>query len=147
MRYSIALPILLLAGAANAAAPDLGACAAIDADRKRLACYDRLAGRPGPGSKKAESVAEFGAESVSKTADLDQLDEISARIAGEFAGWKRGTRLELDNGQLWQSVDDRELYVGKPLPRPKVTIRRGLFGAYYLAVEGFNSRAKVKRLR
>lgn len=146
MRRPLALLALFTACMAGAQTPgSLSRCATIAADAKRLACYDQLAAKPAAAA--AQDAADFGAESLQKADKAAKIDQISARLIGDFTGWERNTRFELDNGQVWKCVDDREMYAGKPVNRPVVTIERGLFGAYFLAVDGYNQRAKVKRLR
>jgi len=73
-------------------------------------------------------------------------DSISAHIAGEFHGWSGGTRFTLDNGQVWEQIDDAVVTIGR-LTNPKVTISRGLFNSYYMSVEGLSDTVQVKRIK
>jgi hypothetical protein len=72
-------------------------------------------------------------------------DRVESRISGLFEGWEPGAKILLANGQVWQVVDDsrRPLY----LNNPKVTIRRGVLGVFYLEIEGTNHTARVRRLQ
>ncbi|MGO1071241.1 hypothetical protein [Lysobacter sp. CA199] len=70
---------------------------------------------------------------------------VSSTLKGEFRGWSSGTVLELENGQRWRVIDGN-LYLGKPQPAPKVTIRPGMMGSWYLEAEGQTPKAKVTRL-
>ena len=71
--------------------------------------------------------------------------QITSRIPGKFNGWKgKGVRFELENGQVWRTTERDHFAVR--LEDPTVTIKKGLFGAYYLSVEGFGSRVKVERV-
>lgn len=71
---------------------------------------------------------------------------IGSRIVGEFRGWSGpGTRIELDNGQVWETVDGSSLVV--KLDNPRVSITPGSFGSWFLKVDGYNTSAKVKRIR
>ena len=72
-------------------------------------------------------------------------DSISARITGDFHGWTGGTRFTLDNGQVWEQIDDTVVTAGH-VTNPKVTITRGLFNSYYMSVEGVNDTVQVKRI-
>jgi len=74
-------------------------------------------------------------------------DPIDARIAGEFRGFARGREYTLDNGHVWQQVDDSKLS-GVRLDAPVVRLNSSVVGnAWYLKVEGYNTRAKVERIR
>ena len=73
--------------------------------------------------------------------------EIISSSSGEFRGWSgAGTRFTLDNGQVWETTDASSRLVVK-LTNPGVIIEKGFLGAYYLRVEGYNTRAKVKRIK
>ena len=71
--------------------------------------------------------------------------ELTAKILGPFTGWDRDTVFNLDNGQVWKQIERDKFSVR--LQDPTVTIEKGLFGAYFLKVEGFGSRVKVKRIK
>ncbi len=66
-------------------------------------------------------------------------------VVGEFTGWKKGTRLTLENGQVWEVVDPD--YFSVSLQNPTVRIRPGALGAWFVSVEGYNSQTRVKRIR
>lgn len=71
--------------------------------------------------------------------------ELISRIIGNFRGWRGNTIFNLENGQVWQQIESDKFVVN--LEDPVVTIRKGLVGTYFLKVEGFGSRVKVKRLK
>ena len=74
-------------------------------------------------------------------------EAISARLEGRFEGFARNRRYVLDNGQEWKQVDTQRLE-GVKLDSPRVTIKPGMFGnVWYLQVEGYNTRAKVERIK
>lgn len=73
-------------------------------------------------------------------------DLIVAHLVGSFTGWGNGTVFKLDNGQVWEQVDDSMLSVGA-IKDPKVTIKKGLISAYYLSVEGVNDSVAVRRIK
>lgn len=79
-------------------------------------------------------------------AGRNEPDKIVSRLTGSFRGWTGSTQFRLENGQVWQQTDDTT-FGGVSLESPQVTIDKGMFGAWYLRVEGYNSRAKVKRIR
>lgn len=72
-------------------------------------------------------------------------DSIDSRIDGRFDGWRANDKIALANGQVWQVSDD-SLGVFTST-NPKVTVRRGAFGAYYMEIEGINRSPKVKRVQ
>lgn len=72
---------------------------------------------------------------------------IKALLSGEFRGFGRGHQYTLDNGQVWQQVDDAKL-AGVRMQNPTVQITPSLIGnAWYLAVGKYNTRAQVKRIK
>lgn len=72
---------------------------------------------------------------------------IVSRIAGEFRGWDRkGQRFTLENGQVWETIDASSP-LSVRLTNPQVTIESGFVGTWFLQVEGYNTRVKVKRVK
>lgn len=78
--------------------------------------------------------------------EAQQGEVVRSRLMGSFRGWTGNTEFRLENGQVWQQTGGGS-FGGVSLESPAVTIERGLFGAWYLRVDGYNSRAKVKRVR
>jgi hypothetical protein len=164
MRAAAAFALLLSSVAAPTLAADLGSCVALGDDAARLACYDRVAGRPSPspatitvaptpGAAPAATVAapvakSFGAEQLpsTQTAKAAEPSAMQAHIVGTFEGWDTKTRFTLDNGQVWQVTDDRSAYY-PATSNPAVTIEKGAFGSYYLSLDGLNTKAKIKRVK
>jgi hypothetical protein len=80
-------------------------------------------------------------------AEYNPSDAIVARIPGEFRGWSgAGTRIELDNGQVWE-VTDSSTRLAVNLQDPTVRIAPGFMNAWFLQVDGYNTKARVKRIR
>jgi len=136
--------LLLISGAALADDAALLRCRDIADASKRLACYDAVpvGAARAVQSQPQPSPEQFGIERrTSKT----ELDAIESHIPGHFEGWDARTRIKLANGQVWQIADDssRYLYVDNP----KVTIRRGALGAFYLDVEGSRGSVRVRRVQ
>lgn len=77
--------------------------------------------------------------------DRKDAEPVHATIKGPFRGWVAGSVIELDNGQRWR-VTEGELYLGKAIASPRATVAPGMFGSWYLQVEGQSPRAKVLRL-
>lgn len=78
----------------------------------------------------------------------DAPDSVSSRIKGEFRGWERkGQRFTLENGQVWEVTQVDRPLLGVRLDNPLAFIESGFSGAWYLRVEGYNARVKVKRIK
>ena len=156
--------LLLISGAALADDAALLRCRGIADAAKRLACYDALvvpAGQVGAGQSQQPRAVQgepqqpravqgesqptpeqFGIE---RRAPKTELEAIESRIPGRFEGWEPRSKIQLANGQVWQIADDSSKYFY--LDNPKVTIRRGLLGAFYLEIEGSNVTARVRRVQ
>lgn len=72
-------------------------------------------------------------------------EAVHSRIAGEFNGFGSGRKYTLENGQVWEQVDAARLE-GVRATNPAVTVAPGFFGAWYLRIDGYNTRAKVRRV-
>jgi len=74
-------------------------------------------------------------------------EPISGKMSGEFRGFGKGRQYTLTSGQVWRQVDEASL-AGVRLDSPEVKITPSLIGnAWYLAVKGYNTRAKVERVK
>jgi hypothetical protein len=74
-------------------------------------------------------------------------EPIVAHLAGEFRSFGKGKSYTLDNGQVWQQIDDAELVV-RPLTNPEVRIKPAMVGnSWYMSVGKYNSRAQVRRIK
>ena len=73
------------------------------------------------------------------------LKQVESRIRGKFQGWGPNKRIELENGQVWRIADDSEAM--HELQDPKVIVHRGLFGSYFLEIEGVPFQVRVARVR
>ncbi|CAN5142054.1 hypothetical protein BH11PSE10_BH11PSE10_20840 [soil metagenome] len=148
---SVLLALALASSAAVAASAgdaDLLRCLAIAEGPARLACYDGLAialrdkaNQPAPA---AAATQNFGLppSAVAQTAASKVLD---SRIEGSVAGWQRDSNIRLVNGQVWQIVGEPASFA--PLNSPKVSISPGLFGSYFMEVEGISFQVRVKRVQ
>jgi hypothetical protein len=159
--------LAFLAASGIASAADDAAvrrCRAIPDSLARLACYDALPlgptssaapkgapqqspFRPQPGQPRAAPppapVQDFGLEHKAQPAD--QLATIETYIPGRFEGWRPGARITLANGQVWQVTDETSRYM--VLDNPKVVVRRGVMGAFFLDIEGDNRSPRVRRVQ
>lgn len=75
----------------------------------------------------------------------EELESIHSHIPGLFEGWRPNARIRLANGQVWQIADDSTNLLQRREPR--VTIRRGALGAFYLDIEGDNRSPRVRRVQ
>jgi hypothetical protein len=157
--------ILLVLSATPAFADEgLKRCRTIADPASRLACYDALPlgsapaaparPVPAPAAPAAPSAAraaeplyppqspqQFGLE---RKAVESELAQIESTIPGRFEGFRPNLRIRLANGQVWQVADDTRRLYDKVDPR--VTVRRGAFGAFYLNLEGENLTVRVRRV-
>lgn len=77
--------------------------------------------------------------------NFGSTEPIVAKLQGEFRGFGKGRTYRLDNGHVWRQSDDARL-AGVRLDSPQVTITPSLIGnAWYMQVDGYNTRAKVQR--
>lgn len=139
---------------AHAADADLASCRAIADAAKRLACYDALAvpapsaappaapQAPAAAQRQQQHQQQFGLE---QRTPPDRPDAIESHIPGRFEGWKPHARIRLANGQVWEVVDGSSGAFW--LTDPKVRVRRGMLGAFFLEIEGSNSSPKVRRVQ
>jgi hypothetical protein len=155
---------LLAANAARADDASLARCRAITDAAARLACYDALpltgsVAQPAapmapaaaasanaataPQAQAMDTPQQFGLEE--RTLPKNLIDHIDSTIPGKFEGWWPNARFRLANGQVWQ-VDDgsSRLY---DVTDPKVTIERGMMGAFYLNLAGDNRTVRVRRIQ
>ena len=146
------LPLLLLSSAALADDAALLRCRGIADASARLACYDALpvtAGEVSAGQAAAKqdnqppTPEQFGLEA--KLAPAPGVDAIESQISGRFEGWQPNTKIQLANGQVWQVTDGSSRTYD--VNNPKVEIRRGMMGAFYLNIAGDNRTVKVRRIQ
>lgn len=170
----MAFAALLLSGGALADDAGLMRCRAIGDSAARLACYDALAkqvegrfGQPkasapavaapaasapaaststatapaAPRAPPPQTVANFGMENRQPL----ELQSIQSHIPGRFEGWKANSRIQLANGQVWQVTDGSSVMMW--LENPKVEVRRGALGSFFLDIENDNRSPRVKRIQ
>lgn len=98
-------------------------------------------------AKAAETARKNVVEENRGFATFGSHEPLIGRISGDFRGFGKGRSFTLDNGQVWQQVDEATL-VGARLTNPQVKITPTLAGnTWYMSVEGFNTRAKVQRVK
>jgi hypothetical protein len=146
MRYSTLL-CLLIAGPALADDAAVIHCRQIADSGARLSCYDAIVAAPATSRAPAASVpADKTPEAFGLAKPTDNgVESVESSIEGDLNGWNKNDRIRLANGQVWLVTDDVPGVFR--VTNPKVTIHRGLLGAYYLSIDGKNRSVRVKRLR
>jgi hypothetical protein len=148
--------MLLTSGTALADDAGLARCRAIADNAARLACYDALplqgpeakSDAQPPGATTTDSRPRFTAEEFGleeRIITQTGPKEINSQVAGKFEGWAPNSIIRLINGQVWRVTDVTSRFYD--LDSPKVTITRGLLGAFYFNVEGDNRTVQVKRVQ
>jgi hypothetical protein len=74
------------------------------------------------------------------------MSRMETAITGTFDGWDGPTRYTFENGQVWETIGDRDWRPRRPMENPAVIIRRGMFDSYTIQVEGYNTRIAVRRI-
>jgi hypothetical protein len=98
-------------------------------------------------TRAAETAKKKVVEENRGFATFGSSEPITGHISGDFHGFGKGRRYTLDNGQVWEQVDDASL-AGARLSNPLAKISPSIVGnVWYLAIEGFNARAKVQRVK
>jgi hypothetical protein len=147
-------------------------CRGIADTANRLACYDALPMNVTPAATQAPPIAapkaapakpssqsptasppaapqqqaaaqSFGMENRAPEVELPTT--MQSTIPGHFEGWGPKARIKLANGQVWQIADDSQAYFN--LDNPKVVIRRGMMGGFFLEVENSNRSPRVRRVQ
>ncbi|QZH75965.1 MAG: hypothetical protein JY451_05145 [Erythrobacter sp.] len=150
----LALPLLLLFAAPAAAQDDpYAACAAMESDAERLACFDATYARQSVViAERAEQAAEqreevFGFRASDENIERDATDNsVTATVTEILQGARRSQVVLFDNGQLWREIDGSTLrnrvrvgWVG--------TISRHWSGAYEIRFEEGSGYLRVERMR
>lgn len=78
--------------------------------------------------------------------DFGSREPIESTLIGRFDGFGKGKRFVLANGQEWEQTEPASLQ-GVHLQAPKVSIRPGIAGVWYLRVDRYNTQAKVRRIK
>lgn len=74
-------------------------------------------------------------------------EDIITSIPGNFRGWTgSGQRIRFANGQIWETAESTSRLTIN-VDDPNVRINSGMFGAWYLSVDGYNTRVRVRRIQ
>ena len=97
-----------------------------------------------------ESAREEGRQEVIKKNrgffDFGSAEPIESNLQGEFRGFGQGRHYVLQNGQEWEQVDSTH-YSGGRRDAPKVSMRPGVMGVWYMKVDGVNVQPKARRTK
>ncbi len=123
-------------------------------DEEELAALNRWIRQRSLAEGEVGTVAAPGtAAAAEETRDTRGLREssgsrepIRSRIVGTFDGWRGSTEFELENGMVWRQAEVGTFAIS-PVENPEVRIQPGMFGAWRLRVEGYNSQVRVERIR
>lgn len=146
----MAVWLLAAPGLGHADDEALRRCRGIAEAAARLACYDALplpapGAAPRPAAPPREAASPSLLERFGMETRQPQADRIESHIPGLFTGWKANSLIRLANGQVWKVVDGSWLH--GEWHNPKVSVRRGMLGAFYLDIEGENRSPRVQRVQ
>jgi hypothetical protein len=100
-------------------------------------------------AKAAEAAKEEGRKEVKEKNrgffDFGSSEPIESTLNGEFAGFAKGRRYTLANGQVWEQVESASL-AGVRKTNPKVKITPGILNSWFMTIENYNTMAKVRRV-
>lgn len=152
----------------TASTEEVYACAAIEADADRLACYDNAVGR----LKAAEEAGEvatvtraeveqvkrdsfgFSIPSLPKLAlpklgggdDDGEINEIQQAVVGARTNPYKKVIITLDNGQVWEQTDSTRIYISKKRPPQNATIKSAAIGSFKMKLDNGRS-FRAKRIK
>ncbi|UYB53426.1 hypothetical protein OCJ37_05630 [Xanthomonas sp. AM6] len=78
--------------------------------------------------------------------DFGSQEPIESTLVGEFTGFSKGRRYVLANGQEWEQTESASLSSVRR-NAPKVRIKPGIAGVWYMQVDTYNTQAKVRRVK
>ncbi|KLI99616.1 hypothetical protein [Luteimonas sp. FCS-9] len=93
-----------------------------------------------------EGRREAAAAATGLPAAAPAREPVESTIVGAFQGFAQGRQYTLANGQVWRQVDGATLS-GARGTDVGVRVRPGMLGAWWLKVDGYNTQAKVERVR
>ncbi|MGH8027054.1 MAG: hypothetical protein ACREO0_10045 [Pseudoxanthomonas sp.] len=101
-------------------------------------------------AKVVETAKEEGRKEVAEKNrgffDFGSAEAIESSIVGEFNGFASGRKYTLENGQVWEQIEPASL-AGVRKTNPEVTIKPGMFNNWFMKIKGYNTAAKVRRIK
>ena len=142
-RFALALPLALIAtlalpSSAETLNEQLKQCSQFSDDKKRLACYDELAGNLQQHAEK-----QFGQEK--KLVIEEAPDSITATITKATKGAYGKYTFTLDNGQVWRQVESSRTAIWRG--GEEVVVERGALGSFLMRKASGGRSLRVKRLK
>jgi hypothetical protein len=142
--------------------PEMRRCAALAADAERLACYDArmkapavpapaapvapATAAPAPPPGEISPAAETPPAGVVRDPPPDGV-VVPAHLEAAVDSWHKGTRVTLDNGQVWVAVDEPKYGVAAAPAGAAVTVHQSFFGTWWMKLDGVDREVKVTRLK
>ena len=78
--------------------------------------------------------------------DFGSAEPIESVIVGEFTGFGKGKKYTLQNGQVWEQIEPASLS-GVRKTDVSVKIKPGVLGNWFMKIDGYNTQAKVRRIK
>jgi hypothetical protein len=101
-------------------------------------------------AKVVETAKEEGRQEVKEKShgflSFGTNEAIESSIVGEFKGFAKGRQYTLENGQVWEQIEAATLE-GVRKTNPKVKIKPGIMNNWFLKIDGYNTTAKVRRIK
>ncbi|MBA3929631.1 hypothetical protein J2X02_002360 [Pseudoxanthomonas japonensis] len=102
-------------------------------------------------ARAVEQAKEAGRQEVQRSTrgffDFGSEEPIVDTLAGEFNGFAKGRSYTLQNGQVWEQVDNATLPgVRKQSPGVRITPSK-VGNHWYLRIDGYNTAAYVRRIK
>lgn len=72
-------------------------------------------------------------------------EPITARVVGQFQGWRGKTRVTLDNDQIWEQAQSGS-FGDVSMTDPQVNIKPMMMGSWLMNVKGCGCSVRVKRV-
>lgn len=158
MRHIFPFTVLIVSTVLPAQAQETGsastsevyACAEIETDEDRLACYDAAVGRlkSAEESGNVVTVSRDDVEQVKKDSfgfsipslpnfaasvfgDEDKIDQITHPVS-RVEQARSGFIVYLENGQVWRQTDNKRVYYSKKRGVDEATIKSAALGSYMM---------------
>lgn len=147
---SMILPAAAEESADKVSTATVYACADIETDSERLACYDAAVGRLKTAEETGEvvTVSRDEVEQVKKESfgfsipslpnfaasvfggDDEDIDEMTLPVARIAKSTRGDFVIYLENGQVWQQIDSKSVYYSPKVGVENVTIKSAALGSY-----------------
>ncbi|MFI4979674.1 MAG: hypothetical protein ACHQIO_04950 [Nevskiales bacterium] len=139
-RQAAAVPAVAAPAAATAAVPS----AVVSSTAAPAAAPVAAAVAAAPAVASAATTEQsFGSELVNRRIN-EGPQSLKGEVVGEIDGIRRHARFHLNNGQIWESVDDNEYeYEGD---NPRVSIDRNFAGSYWMHLDKAHFNVRVNRV-